>query len=545
MASDDTFPPAGNPGVFDGRQPTLLPNFDKPNISTANGNNSDPNGSGSAVLSLSSPAGFLAANPRADATATATIGGSATSGDILTIEAANPVFPAGLISHTYTVGGSDTLDTIADELAQLFNDDPVAAGFGLRADVEAAVITFHQGGPVGNFTALSANPTQDKITIAGTALTGDQITVLFSGAALGPVTAATVLAAIGGTTTPTDTVALTFTNTGVVGLPITKTYTVQPGDTTTSIASGLAALINADATLAAAYITAVATGSGLEISQQGAIGNSTVVSKTAAGSETVTFTPSSGDMSGGAGQPGGVAIIRAVTTGDNATTTAGAIVTSIGADAALVAAGITATNSSGVITIAVPAAAEPVNITTWVNSNPLTAVIGGTVAAGGGDVLELIFTGGGIAGSPVTVSYTTVAADTTPTIAAALAGLVNSTAALQSAGIAATVSSSTISFVLAPTVGQLRITESVVTGSETITITATPTTTSTLATSDTETITFSNSGKLSGGTGPILVSNNFEFALGNSQVQAFWAGQPYVLGYDVVTAMVQQGMPIL
>jgi hypothetical protein len=429
MASDNFIPPQGTPGVFDPRNPTLLPNFDKPNISTANGNNSDPTGNGSSVLSLSSPAGFLAANPRVDATATATIGGSAGTGDILTIEAASPVFPSGFIAHEYTVQAGDTLDKIADNLAGLFNDDPVAATFGLRADVAGAVITFRQGGPVGNFTVLTA-PTEESatITIAGTALTGDQITALF-------------------------------------------TSPLLPG--------------------------------------------------------------------------GAVAITQAVTTSQSATTIAGNLVTAINGNAALAAAGITATNVAGVITLVVPAAEEPTVVSTWVNSNPLTAVIGGSVAALGGDVLNLIFTGAGIPGSPVTVSYTTIAGDTTATIAVALAALVNGTPALQDAGIEASVTSSTISFTLAPAIGQMRLTQSVSPGSETVTVTTAPTTTSTLGTGATETITFSNSGKMASGTGPIIAGNNFEFALGNSQVQAFFYGQPYVLGYDVITAMVAQGMPIL
>jgi nucleoid-associated protein YgaU len=546
---DTVIPPQGTPGVFDPRNPTLLPNFDKPNYSS--NAQTDPNGSGAGALGLASPLGFLNANPRGEATCTATIGGTVTAADILTIEASNPVFPSGFISHTYTVQAGDTLNDIAEELASLFDDDPAAANVGLRTDVLDGVITFRQAGPVGNFSVLTApSEAAVKITIAGTALTGDQITALFTSPNL-------------------------------------------PG--------------------------------------------------------------------------GSVAITQAVTTSQSATTIAGNLVTAIGANAALVAAGITASNVAGVITLVIPAADEPVVVSTWVNSNPLTAVIGGTVAAGGGDVLNLIFTGAGIPGSPVTVSYTTVAGDTTATIAAALGAAVNSTPALQDAAIEASVTSSTISFTLGPNIGQMRLTESVTTGSETITVTTAPTTTSVLSTGATETITFSNtnasviativssapaatdtvaltftnagvsglpvtktytlvgadsattiaaglvalinadttlsaanirasnmagvititepgvignstvvsatitetgggtetctftpsnghmgggtgsttSGTLSGGTGPIIAANNFEFALGNSQVQAFFYGQPYVLGYDVVTAMVDQGMPIL
>jgi hypothetical protein len=666
---DNVLPAQGTPGIFDARNPTLLPNFDKPNYSSANGNNSDPNGTGAGSLGLSQPAGFLNANLRAEATCTATFGGTVTAGNILTIKAANAVFPAGFISHAYTVQAGDTLAYIAEELADLFNDDAAAASVGLRTDALDGVITFRQAGPVGNFTVLTA-PTEEgaTITIAGTALTGDQVSVLFTNLGL-PITDATALVQIGGTITAGDTVALTFTNSGVANLPVTKTYTALSTDTLASIAAGLAALVNADANLGAADITAAVSGNGFEVSQPGAIGNSTVLTQSVGGSatETVTFLPSNGHMGGGSGQPGGVAITQAVTTSQSATTIAGNLKTAINANAELVAAGISATNSSGVITLVVPAADEPVVVSTWVNSNPLAAVIGGSVAAGGGDVLNLIFTGGGITGSPVTAAYTTIAGDTTATIATALTAAVNATPALQSAGIEASVSSSTITFTLAPAIGQMRLTESVTTGSETITVTTTPTTTATLGTAASETITFSNtnasviativssapaatdtvaltftnagvsglpvtktytlvgadsattiaaglvalingdanlsaasirasnaagvititqpgvignstvvsvtitetgggtetctftpsnghmggatgsttSGPLAGGSGPIIVANNFEFAMGNSQVQAFFYGQPYVLGYDVITSMVAQGMPIL
>jgi phage tail sheath gpL-like len=428
---DTVIPTQGTPGIFDPRNPTLLPNFDKPNYSSDSGNNSDPNGTGAGALGLSSPAGYLKANPRVEATATATIGGSVTTGDILSIQATNPAFPGGFIEHSYTTVGGDTVTTIAEQFADLFNDDANAAAVGLRADAAGAVITFRQGGPVGNFSVLSA-PTEEgaTITIAGTALTGDQITALFTSPNL----------------------------------------------------------------------------------------------------------------------PGGyVAVTQAVTTGQSATTIAGNLVSAINANAALIAAGITATNLAGVITLVVPVADEPVVVSTWVNSNPLTATIGGSVAVGGGDVLNLVFTGAGIPGSPVTVSYTTIAGDTTSTIATALAALINANPSLQDVGIEASPAAAviTISFTLG-NVGQVRLTQSVSPGSETITVTTAPTTTSTLGTAATETITFSpTSGKMSGGTGPIIATNNFEFAMGNSQVQAFFYGQPYNLGYDVITAMVQQGMPVI
>src|ERR1700742_2694274 len=88
--------------------------------------------------------------------------------------------------------------------------------------------------------------------------------------------------------------------------------------------------------------------------------------------------------------------------------------------------------------------------------------------------------------------------------------------------------------------GQLRVSGTSGSGA-TITASAAPTATIALGTSATETITFSNSGKLSGGAGPIIASNNFEWAFSGGQVQAFFYGRPYLLGVNDIAAMVAAG----
>ena len=74
-------------------------------------------------------------------------------------------------------------------------------------------------------------------------------------------------ATIGGTATPGDAVALTVTSTVVAGSPLTVTYAVVPGDTTTTIAAGLAALINGSTALANAGITATSAGPVVTVAQ--------------------------------------------------------------------------------------------------------------------------------------------------------------------------------------------------------------------------------------------------------------------------------------
>lgn len=120
---------------------------------------------------------------------------------------------------------------------------------------------------------------------------------------------ASIQATIGGTTfNATDTVALTFANTSEVSFPVTVTYTLGAGESATTVAAGLKALINANATLTAAVVAANNVAGVLTITQSGRIGNATqitaLVTPTGGGNETVTLSPVSGFMAGGTGTPG-------------------------------------------------------------------------------------------------------------------------------------------------------------------------------------------------------------------------------------------------
>ena len=481
-------PVAGTPGIFDPRNPTLVPNFDIPVTSSTGDVTND------------SPANFLVQNPRADALATATIGGTVTTGDKLALVLANPILsgnqfgglsPAEL-SFEYTAGASDTVNTIAAAFADLINDNAFAQALNARADVTGAVLSVHQEGPIGNLSTLTAPLGQpSKITVGGTALTGDEFVVLFAGPALGPVAPATAEVIITGTSIVVgDTVALTFTNASVAGFPITKTYTCVAGDTPVTIATGLRALINGDTTLGPAGMQALpGAGNVLEIQHLGAVGNSTVLTDSigGTGNEAIAFLPANGHLSGGTGQPGGVVVTSATTTGQNATTMGGNLATAINANADLAAFSITGSNSSGVVSLTVPAAAEPLAVTAWVNTIAPASTIAGTAVAG--DVLNLIFTAPYLPGGAVTATYTAVGADNATTMANGLVAAINANAALAAAGITATNVAGVITYGVQNGAGQLRITESMTkSGSETISVPTTPTETVVVATKATETI---------------------------------------------------------
>lgn len=407
------YPLAGTPPVARSRNPTLIPNFDK-NVNSGNG-----------TLDHTSPAEFIAANPRSNATATATIANTATAGDILTLEVQHPLLPTGLVSKTYTVLSGDTVSIIAEAFAKLFNDDAGAQTTGLEVDAVRGVLTFSWPTAIGNLAVISApNEGATTITVAGIALTGDKLFVQFSGPQIG--------------TTP-------------------------------------------------------------------------------------------------------ITIGSATTTSQNATTMAGNLVTAINANAALTALGISAANTAGVITMTVPAAAEPVTITAWVNTIAPTVTITGTVVAG--DINSITVTGAGLTGGAETVNYVALLGDSTNAVAAGLAAAINADTNLAQHGVTATISTNIVSIVDPGNIGQLRFTFST-TGSESGAVPTAPTETITVGTTATETITLApTTGKLSGGDGPVIPYNNFTYGW-NGALQNYWMGKPEILGFDLIAALIRDGMPI-
>ncbi len=136
-----------------------------------------PVADGRGGLGYQTPNNALASSSmaRAAASATATVGGTAAAGDVVSVTIDNPVFErfGGAQTISVTVG-TDTLEQVAEALASGINDNPVCRGFGIRADVAADVVTIKHPGPVGNFTTLSRvnGATSTTITLSAATLSG-------------------------------------------------------------------------------------------------------------------------------------------------------------------------------------------------------------------------------------------------------------------------------------------------------------------------------------------------------------------------------------
>ncbi len=200
---------------------------------------------------------------------TATIGGTATAADVLTISASGGI--VGSASYTVPGSGGPTTTTIAAGLAAAINATPAFAAANVFATNTGPEILIY-------------------IPSASSATWAESVT--------GAVPNATVT--IGGTITDADTITLTFTNSHYGAWPTSVVYTVHTGDTLGSIAASLAALINADTLLTAVGVSAAVNGDVITVSQNDPNGSSTVLTDTVGGSATETVTLSNGgDLTAG------------------------------------------------------------------------------------------------------------------------------------------------------------------------------------------------------------------------------------------------------
>jgi hypothetical protein len=249
------------------QNPTLLPNVDQ----------AVSNATGGAKLN---PWQFLTANPRVAAVGSLTLSTNPTNEDVLTLTLLNPVLPGGSLAVSISAS-SDTTTTAAARLAAALTSNRIAMARQIFGSSLGAVLNVNQMGPVGNST---------KLQFASTGST----TAVFSNQANDLVT-------VGGSVTADDVLTLRFTNSSFSGGHEDVAYTVLMADTTTTIATALAAGINADSVLEAAGISATSAAAVINVVQSGP--EYAALSNVSAGepSETLTISDVTGALGGGSG----------------------------------------------------------------------------------------------------------------------------------------------------------------------------------------------------------------------------------------------------
>jgi hypothetical protein len=162
------------------------------------------------------------------------------------------------------------------------------------------------------------------------------------------------------------------------------------------------------------------------------------------------------------------------------------------------------------------------------STTPGIVTIGGTVATGHTITLNVannVFPSTTSFPQKVTVAitYLTTGSDTASTVAANLAANFNANATLNQFGFYATAdeAAGAVNIWQQSGVGAFTTLTGSSTGAETVTITQ----------------------AMAGGSGPIIPVWNFEFTY-NKSLLYFYKGQPDIIGFDLLTALVNQGYPI-
>lgn len=374
--------------------------------------------------------------------ASATIGGSATAGDKVTLTVASTAIAGSPITIAYSVVSNDTLSSIASQLASQVRANNALVTAGISASASGAVVTL--------FAPSSLNP--NAVWSAGTAASTG------SGTATETVTLSATLtftflsyATVGGNITVGDTVTLTMTSSAIAGSPVNVAYAVSAGDTIASIAANLAAAINSNSILSAAGIRASSSSGMVTLSAPSWLNPYPVwtasASPHAGGTATETVTLSSALALNGL-------MTYAVLTEQQQ-------VSGASANQAFLSAVSNIYNQSQLILSDNLYFLAPDQIySTQLNEFPLSvplptvppgqvtfainATVGGALTTG--DQITLTMTPPAGLGSAISATYLVAAGDSKASIAANLATLINSTPAFPAAGVVASASGFVIVF---------------------------------------------------------------------------------------------------
>ncbi|MCC7527095.1 MAG: RHS repeat-associated core domain-containing protein [Candidatus Melainabacteria bacterium] len=329
---------------------------------------------------------------------TATIAGTTTAGDTLTVNVYDAGLAGGLESVNYTVLAGDTLATMATNLAALINADTSLSAIAVRATAAGTVITLN---------SKSTNLTTYRTTTNATATA----TLTLSN----PVSAWTAVA-IGGTITAGDVLTLTFYDAGLTGGSTAVSYTVAAADTLTTIATNFKNAIDADTALQAIGVTANSRASVINIKSTSPNLTSYAQSRSTGATETINLSKSTSVVRSTVNN---VNALVAIAPGGNArfqgTTSKPVASASVAGQVVTIAQKALKTVDFGSSVTGTPT--ETITLSNNVDGN-ITATIGGTVTPG--DVLSITVNDIRFNYGPVVNSYTVKSGDTLSSIASGL-----------------------------------------------------------------------------------------------------------------------------
>lgn len=458
-----------------------------------------------------------------------TVGGTKTTGNVLTITVIDPALTGGSKSDSYTVLSTDSnLAAIATGLKNAINGDSSLSAIGVTAATAGAVV---------NISSTSSNATTFTTSV------GSGATETLSQA---PDLNSNQTVVIGGTKTTGDVLTIHVYDLGLSGGTEAVAYMVLSGDSLSSITSAISSAISADTNLQAIGVSATSSGTVMAIQSNSvnitsyASSESTspaatetikfpvavngtqtaLVTGTKTTGDTVTITVYDSGLSGGS-----QAVTYTVLSGDTIQTAAAGVASAINANSNLSTLGVTATsvatsvaavvniksaslnntsyrattNSGATETVAIGNATEVTQSTFndlneltglmpggavrilgnsdngigissgFVNAQSSTVTIGDPTGITPGDVLWLLVHDSGLVQAE-SIKYTVQSGNTLSSIAASLTSDINADPILANLGVTATSAGPVIS-IFSTSVNGTRYSQTVNTGAtETITI---------------------------------------------------------------------------
>ena len=184
------------------------------------------------------PTESLTLGANTNGSTTATVGGTATVGDVVSIKVNNDKLPGGSQTVSRTVQSGDTTSTIASALSSSINGNSNLASIGMTAGASTSVVTITTAGTT--YSSSTSGGATETIT-------------------LGYNSQGNTVAVVGGTKTTGDVLTITTSNASLGGGTSNSSYTVQSGDTLVSIAAGLSAAINANTNLQTLGVSATSS----------------------------------------------------------------------------------------------------------------------------------------------------------------------------------------------------------------------------------------------------------------------------------------------
>jgi RHS repeat-associated protein len=459
----------------------------------------------------------------------ASIGGTKTTSDVLTVNVFDQALSGGKETVSYSVLSGDSLTSIAAALASAINGDTNLSNIGVSASSNSTVLSIESLSPnVTTYSQSVSSGATETIALAnttgvvqsaynnvnelvsqapggatrfqattnkavGSAFVAGQTVAIsatpanptnFSTAVVGvgtetislsapPYQNGNTLVTIGGTPTVGDVLTISVNTVHTNQVPVSASYTVKSGDTTSSIASTLTGVVindnygawayeagiiynypgsgnsfylypvrgyflDGDSATFAASVVGPATDTLTTSADQN--GNSSV---TVGGSVTVgeqlSLTVSNASLSGGQ-----ETVSYTTMSGDTSSSIATALKNAINADSNLQNINVSATSSSTVVSIATATTTYTESTsggateTITLGSNSLgnsAAVIAGTKTTG--DTLTVTAHNAELSGGSEAVTYTVLSGDNLVSIAAGVANAINSDSALQNLGVSA------------------------------------------------------------------------------------------------------------